>query len=438
MEKIKIAIIGAGSSYTPELIEGIIKKNVLPVGEIALVDIEMGKKKLDILFSLTQRMLKKAQVDIKVTASLNRREVLPGCSYVITQIRVGGLDARALDERIPLKYDTIGQETTGPGGFAKALRTIPVILDIAHDMEELCPDAFLINFTNPSGMVTEAVHQHSRIKCIGLCNVPINMERGIAQHVGVAPEELYCEFAGLNHLSWIKKVFVKGRDMTEELLSQPVFQESIVKNISDVPGMGEISRKIGLIPSPYLGYYYFEKERLKEEVEDLNNEGGTRADQVKKIEKELFDVYANPSLSEKPAQLSERGGALYSEVAISLIESIHNNLGRVHVANVLNRGAVPGLPDDCIIETNCLVNSSGARAIASGGLPDKVMPLVQAVKAYERYAIKAAVSGSRDYAFLALLNHPLVHGADLAEALIEDILEAHQNDLPNFHKESQL
>ncbi len=433
MKEFKIAIIGAGSSYTPELIEGIIKrKDVLFIKEIALVDIEMGKNKLDIICSLTKRMIEKAQLNIKVTATLDRRSALVDCSYVITQIRVGGLDARERDEKIPLKYGLIGQETTGLGGFAKALRTVPVILAIAKDMEELCPNAFLINFTNPSGIVTEAVNKHSKIRCIGLCNVPINMERGISEHLGVSHKDIFCQFVGLNHLSWVKKVYVHGEDKIEQLLQEKVFQESIVKNISDVDGMGELSRRIGMIPSPYLGYYYFEQERLQEELEDVESGEGTRAMQVKQIEKELFEIYANPELKDKPKQLEERGGALYSEVAISILESIHNNLNKVIVANVRNNGAIEGLPDDYIVETNCIVNSAGAFPIASGIIPTLALPLITTIKTYEQYTIKAAVSGNRDDAFRALLCHPLIHGATNAAALLEDVLTANHEYLPAF------
>ncbi len=438
MKEFKIAIIGAGSSYTPELIEGIIKrKDVLKITEIAMVDVETGREKLAITHSLAKRMIEKAHLNIKVSSTLDRRSALQGCSYVITQIRVGGLDAREKDERIPLKYGLIGQETTGAGGFAKALRTIPVILSIARDMEEICPRAFLINFTNPSGMVTEAVIKHSKIRCIGLCNVPINMERGISSHLGVSPGDIFCQFVGLNHLSWIKKVYINGEDRILPLLEEKIFQESIVKNISDVEGMGEISKKIGMIPSPYLGYYYFEQQRLKEELEELQSSEGTRAQQVKHIEKELFEIYSDPGLNEKPKQLEERGGALYSEVAIALIEGIHNNSNTIQVANVRNNGAISGLPDDYIVETNCLINSAGAFPITSGRIPELALPLVTTVKTYEQYTISAAVSGSRDDAFKALLCHPLIHGSQNAAALLQDIVESHKEYLPAFFTQGE-
>jgi len=433
MEELKFVIIGGGSSYTPELIEGLIERyGILTASEVVLVDIEEGKEKVNIIKELSERMVKKSGLNIKITATMNRREALAGAAYVITQFRVGGLDARSLDEKIPLKYNTVGQETTGPGGFAKALRTVPVILAIAKDMEELCPDAWLINFTNPSGIVTEAVKTYSSIRCIGLCNVPINMERYLAEELNISIDKIYCEFIGLNHLSWIKKVYVEGVDKTDELFNQPLFQESILKNIPSIKGSKELINILKLIPSPYLDYFYFEKAMVEEELESMNKGMGTRADKVKEIESELFKIYANPEVNIKPAQLSERGGSLYSEAALSLIDSIHNNTGNIHVVNVPNMGAIKDLSESDVIETNCIVNKSGAHPIASGSLPEVVRALVISVKEYEKYAVKAAVCGDRDLAFKALLNNPLVHGADMAQALMEEILEANKKYLPNF------
>ncbi len=433
MARLKFVIIGGGSSYTPELIEGLIERHsYLQASEVVLVDIEEGKEKLHIIKELSERMVKRSRLDIKITATINRREALTGAAYVITQFRVGGLDARSQDEKIPLKYHTVGQETTGPGGFAKALRTIPVVLAIAREMEELCPDAWLINFTNPSGIITEAVKTYSSIRCIGLCNVPINMERHLAEELNVPVDKVYCEFIGLNHLSWIKKVYVDGVDKTEDLFSQPIFKESILKNIPSVKGSKELINVLKLIPSPYLDYFYFEKAMVSEELESMKNGLGTRADKVREVEKELFKIYANPEVDEKPAQLSERGGSLYSEAALSLIDSIHNNRGHIHVVNVANMGAISDVRSDSVIETNCIVNKSGAHPIASGELPEVIRSLVISVKEYERYTVKAAVKGDREAAFKALLNNPLIHGADTAQALLEEILEANKKYLPNF------
>ena len=432
----KIAVIGGGSSYTPELIEGIIKRNaVLKVNEIALVDIPAAAEKLMIIKELVERMIRKIGLDIKVIETFDRPKALEGCSYVITQFRQGGLAGRVFDERLPLKYDTVGQETTGPGGFALALRTIPVILSIAKDMERLCPDAWLINFTNPSGIITEAVTKYSNIKCIGLCNVPINMERAMAELFNVEPEEIYCEFIGLNHLSWIRKVFVRGKDMTDVLFNMDFSNRNIVANITDIPESVNLIKTIRLIPSPYLNYFYFEGHMLKEELEAVRSGKGTRAECVKEVEKELFDIYKDPNLDSKPEQLTKRGGSLYSEAAVSLIQSIHTDSGAIHVVNVPNRGAIAELEMDSVVEINCMVKSTGVYPIAAGTLPEVVRPLVVSVKTYEKLTIEAAVTGSREKALQALICHPLIHDVDKATELLADILEAHKDCLGIFFEE---
>jgi 6-phospho-beta-glucosidase len=432
----KIAVIGGGSSYTPELIEGLIlRSKILPITEVAMVDVPEGQEKLNIIYDLTLRMFKKANLPVKVTATLNRREALEGCSYVITQLRVGRMEARAKDEGIPLKYNHLGQETTGAGGFAKALRTIPVVLSIARDMEELCPDAWLINFTNPSGIVTEAVRTHSSIRCIGLCNAPTGLYRGLSRHLNVGMDDLYIQYIGLNHLSWAKKIFVKGEDKTDELFGDEKFVEYVSHMLSSQPGAKELISILKMIPSYYYNYFYFEKQAVEKEIESVKNGTGTRANQVMAVEKELFELYKQPELQEKPAQLSQRGGAYYSDAALSLIESIHTNDGRMHIVNVMNQGAISDLPYDGVIETNCLVNSAGAHPIASGKLPEGVAAIIKAVKTYEQLTVKAAVTGCRQTALLALLSNPLIHGADNALHLLNDLLDAHKAYLPKFFPE---
>lgn len=431
----KIAIIGGGSSYTPELVEGLIlRTKTLPVTEIVLVDVPEGAEKLDIIHGLTIRMLEKANVPVKVSATLDRRQALEGCSYVITQIRVGLMKARAKDESIPLKYNHLGQETTGAGGFAKALRTIPVILSIARDMEEFCPDAWLINFTNPSGIVTEAVLKHSSIRCIGLCNAPIGLLRGLSRHLNVDQDDLYVQYIGLNHLSWANRIFIKGRDVTDELFSDDNFVQYAANMLSGHPGARELIATLKAIPSYYCNYFYYERQAIEKELESVKNGEGTRATKVIAVEDELFEIYARPELNEKPAQLSQRGGALYSEAALSLVESIHTNNNKMHIVNVQNKGAIPDLPYDAVIETNCLVNSTGAHPLASGNLPAGISALTKAVKTYEQLTIQAAVAGCRKTALLALLSNPLVHGADNALNILNDLLEAHKAYLPQFFK----
>jgi 6-phospho-beta-glucosidase len=433
---LKLVIIGGGSSYTPELLDGLVqRREQLPVGEIVLVDIPAGREKAEIILGLARRIFAHADYPARIRLTFNREEALAGADFVITQIRVGGLDARVLDEKIPLQYGLIGQETTGAGGFAKALRTIPVILEIAHEMERLCPTAWLINFTNPSGIVTEALHRHSTIRSVGLCNVPANMAAEAAHALGLEPQDLYIEFVGLNHLSWIKEIWHQGRPVLKDLIAGTAgagLAPSIVRNIPALEESQELVRSIGMIPSPYLQYFYREHKMLEEERESVASGKGVRGEQVKRIEEALFALYRDPNLCEKPEQLSQRGGALYSQVALSLITSLLSAEGAIHVVNTPNNGAFPELPREAVVETNCLVNAAGIRPLTSGSLPLAVRGLVQQVKSYEELTVQAAVTGSKDTALAALMANPLVHGYDNARNLLDHLLTAHRQYLPQF------
>lgn len=428
----KLVVIGGGSSYTPELIEGVIHHHgSLPITEVVLADIEMGKEKLMINTEFSRRMIKKAGLSIEVKGTLDRKEALTGADFIITQIRVGGLDARERDERIPLKYGMVGQETTGVGGCFKALRTIPVILDICKDIEELCPGAWLINFTNPSGIITEAVLKHTNVKCIGLCNCSINMQYDAANRLGADPEELDCRFIGLNHLSVMNHAYLHGEDKIIDVLN--VFNsESVVKNIDKNEEMDEIAKELGCMLSPYLQYFYLEKKMLAEETKQALGLSGTRANQVKKVERELFRKYSDENLNEKPIELSKRGGARYSQAAIHLIDSIYNDRQDVQVVDVANHGLIPQLPEDAVIETSCVIGKNGAKPLQDIQVPKAVLGLICQVKSYEMFTIEAGTSGDKNKAFLAFLNHPLVHDAlDAKKALLE-MLEANREYLPAF------
>lgn len=428
----KLVVIGGGSSYTPELIEGVIlHKDSLPVTEVVLIDVEMGLDKVRINTEFARRMVKKAGLPIQVSYTLDRKEGLKDAAFVITQLRVGGLDARAKDERIPLTYGVIGQETTGPGGCFKAFRTIPVLLDICKDMEQVCPDAWLINFTNPAGIVTEAVLKYTKVKCIGLCNVSINMKHDAAQRLQVDAEELDCRFIGLNHMSVMNHAFYQGADRIEDVLAVSN-SESVVKNIEKNDEMDTFAREMGCMFSPYLQYFYSEKEMLKKETEEAISITGTRADQVKKVEKDLFTCYQDENLEEKPEALSKRGGSRYSEAAINLIDSLYNDRQDVQVVDVMNHGTVPQLPDDCVIETNCVIGKDGARPLADVEVPAEILGLIEQVKAYEILAIEAAVTGDRRKALMALMNNPLVHDVKDARGILEDMMKAHAAYLPQF------
>lgn len=428
----KLVVIGGGSSYTPELIEGVIlHHHSLPISEVVLVDIKAGEEKLNINTAFSKRMIKKAGLPISVSGTLNRREALAGADFIITQMRVGGLDARARDERIPLKYGMIGQETTGIGGCFKALRTIPVMLDICKDIEELCPDAFLINFTNPSGIVTEAILRHTKVKCIGLCNCSINMQYDAADRIQVPVEELDCRFIGLNHLSVMNHAYYKGEDRIADVL-QVYNSDSIVKNIDKDEEMDYIAQDMGCMLSPYLQYFYMERHMLEEETAQAIGLEGTRAEQVKKVEETLFESYKNPALEEKPEALAKRGGARYSQAAINLIDSIYNDRKDVQVVDVLNNGTIPQLPADAVIETNCVIGKDGATPLQDTDVPESILGLIEQVKAYERLTIEAAISGDRTTALLAFLNNPLVHDVRDARMALDEMLEANKEYLSNF------
>lgn len=431
----KVVVIGGGSSYTPELIEGIIlHKESLPVTEIVLIDVEAGQEKVHINTEFAKRMVEKAGLPIRVRCTMDRREGLRDAKFIITQIRVGGLDARSRDERIPLKYGIIGQETTGPGGCFKALRTIPVLLDICRDIEEVCPDAWLINFTNPSGIVTEAVLKHTNVKCIGLCNVPINMRHDAAARLGVDAAELDCRFIGLNHLSVMNHAYYQGKDRMQEALEVDN-PDSVVKNIDKNEEMDQIARDMGYMLSPYMQYFYAEKTMLEKESLEAIGLEGTRADQVKAVERDLFTCYSDPNLKEKPEALSKRGGSRYSEAAIHLIDSIYNDRQDVQVVDVRNNGIIPTLADDVVIETNCVIGKNGAVPLKDADVPAHFLGLVEEVKAYEVLTIEAAVSGDRRKVLLALMNHPLVHEVRDARKMIDEMMEAHKAFLPQFYLE---
>lgn len=431
----KIAVIGGGSSYTPELIEGfILRADKLKVNEIVLVDIEAGKEKLEIVGALAQRMVKKSGLPIKVELTFDRIKAITNADFVLTQFRVGGLYARATDERIPLKYNVIGQETTGPGGFAKALRTIPVILEICKEIEEYSNDAWLINFTNPAGMVAEAVHKYSSVKAIGLCNVPINMKQMAANILEVDRNDLNMSFAGLNHLVYATNVSVDGKDAMDPLIDGIIAGKNMnMRNIHDAPWEEEFLRALRVLPCPYHKYYYMMDEMLVEEKEAAEK-NGTRAEQVKEIEKALFETYKNPALDVKPKELEERGGSLYSEAAVSLITSLVTNDHALHTINVPNNGTISQLPDDVVIEVTSLVTSEGPKPLQVGKLPNEIVGLIQQVKAFEQLTIEAAATGNRQKALLALVNNPFVPSSKVAKKLLDDILETNKDYLPQFSR----
>ncbi|MDR1770731.1 MAG: 6-phospho-beta-glucosidase [Hungatella sp.] len=440
MEGIKIVTIGGGSSYTPELVEGFIKRyEKLPVRELWLVDIEEGREKLETVGALAQRMVKKAGLPMKVILSYDRREALKDADYVTTQMRVGLLEARIKDERIPLSHGMIGQETNGAAGMFKAFRTIPVILDIVKDMEELCPEAWMINFTNPAGMITEAVLRYTDFKkVIGLCNVPVNMVNGFARLLDVEPEQVTMELSGLNHHIFATDVFVDGQSRLEEILEiyQNISAEDAIsmKNFSTLPFSPEFIRGLHCIPCPYHNYYFFTREQLEEELKEFK-EGRVRGEVVKKVEEELFELYRDENLAVKPKQLEMRGGARYSDAACNLICSLHNNTGDIQYVDVRNNGTITNLPADSAVEAACIITSGGPKPIAVGELKPQINGTIQTIKTFERLVCEAAVTGNRDLAVTALNMNPLCASDHDANVVIQELLEAHKKYLPQFFRD---
>ncbi|YCA42744.1 6-phospho-beta-glucosidase LicH [Bacillus sp. JZ8] len=432
---LKIVTIGGGSSYTPELIEGFIKRyDELPIRELWLVDIDQGKEKLEIVGNLAKRMVKKAGVPIDIHLTLDRREALKDADFVTTQFRVGLLDARKKDEEIPLKYNVIGQETNGPGGLLKGLRTIPIILEICRDIEELCPSAWLINFTNPAGMVTEAILRHSSItKVVGLCNVPIGMKMKIAEMLGVEQSRVHVQFAGLNHMVFGLDVFLDGVSIKEKVLKEMGNPENAMtmKNIAGVAWNSDFLQALDAIPCGYHRYYYKTDEMLAEEIR-ASQEEGTRAEVVKELEKDLFELYKDENLSIKPPQLEKRGGAYYSDAACSLIHSIYTDKGDIQPVNTRNNGAIASVPYDSAVEVNCVITKDGPKPIAVGDLPVHVRGLVSSIKSFEITAAEAAVSGDYKKALLAMTINPLVPSDTIAKKILDEMLEAHRENLPQF------
>ncbi|UPM54857.1 6-phospho-beta-glucosidase [Gottfriedia acidiceleris] len=440
-EGIKIVTIGGGSSYTPELVEGFIKRyNELPVSELWLVDIEAGKEKLEIVGNLAKRMVKEAGVPMEIYLTLDRKLALKDADFVTTQMRVGLLEARIKDERIPLQFGMIGQETNGAGGLFKGLRTIPVLLEIAEEMQQLCPDAWLINFTNPAGMVTEALLRYSKHKkVIGVCNVPINMTMTIAKLLEVDQSRVHIDFAGLNHMVYGLHVYVDGKEVTEhvlELLANPEIQMTM-KNIAPLPWQKEFLMSLGVLPNPYHRYYYKTKHILDEELESFKT-GTTRAEVVKKLEDDLFELYKDENLAIKPPQLEKRGGAYYSDAACSLITSIYNDKKDIQVLNVQNNGSIQGIPNESAVEVNCIVTKQGPIPISVGELPPQINGLVQQIKSFERVGAEAAVTGSYEKALLALTINPLVPSDEVAKEVLDALLDAHKEYLPLFYKEEMV
>ncbi|MFI6074053.1 6-phospho-beta-glucosidase [Actinoplanes sp. NPDC051343] len=419
----KITVVGGGSTYTPELIEGFAARaraGTLAIDELVLHDVDADR--LAVVAALAQRILDRTGFPGRLVRSTDLDDAVRGAAAVLIQLRVGGQAARLTDETIPNRYGLLGQETTGAGGFAKALRTVPVVLDIADRVRALAePGAWIVDFTNPVGIVTRAL-QHAGHRALGLCNVGIGFQRRFAQTFGVEADRVRLGHAGLNHLSWIRSVTVDGVDRLPEILDGPLLDD-----LAGRTGSPSLLRALRAIPSYYLHYFWDTAHELA-----AQQSGEHRAAAVQAIEAELLAMYADPALDHKPELLESRGGAYYSEAAAALVTSLLTGDGAHHYVNVRNDGTIAGLPGDAVVEVGATVDAQGAHPLPVPPLPPEMLGLVQAVTAYEILAVQAATTGDRTVAARALLANPLVREWDLVEPLLDELLEVNRRFLPAF------
>ena len=423
---LKVAVVGGGSTYTPELINGFIERvGSFPLTELWLMDID--PERLRVVGGFAQRMAAAKGQPFTVHLTLDQREAVSGARYVCTQLRVGQMPARKADEYLGLRHGLIGQETTGVGGMAKALRTIPVVLKIADDMRQAAPGALLVNFTNPSGLVTEALQRYAPdVPSVGVCNAPFNikmkllpvLEKVIGQ--SVAPERVELKTLGLNHLSWHRGLTLDGEEMWPQVFAA-YQQEQTEWDAATLD-------RLRMIPNYYLQYFYDTDSKLAAQ----KKWPPSRAEEVQAIEEGLLRDYANPANTEPPADLMKRGGAYYSTVATQLLNAHYNNLGETHVVNTRHNGAVPGYPADWVLELPATVSRSGITPQPAEPLREECFALLKRVKDYELLTVEAAVHGDRQAALAALLANPLGPAPEQAPAVLDDLLVTHRAHLPQF------
>ena len=413
----KLAVVGAGSTYTPEVIDGLVRlRSLLTVDDLALVD--PAEDRLGVVGGLARRMLDRAGHPARLTLTTRLDEAVEGADVVLVQIRVGGQAARMVDESLPVPCGCLGQETTGFGGLAKALRTVPVVLEIADRVRELAPQAWIVDFTNPVGIVTKALLDAGHC-AVGLCSAAMVFQRHFARVLEVAPERIELDHVGLNHLTWEVGVRLDGADVLPRLLDEHVER---VAPASGLPA--DLVRRLGVVPSYYLHYFY-EHDRVVEE----QRRSKSRAEEVAEIERELLEQYADERLAEKPALLSRRGGAGYSEAAVELVANLFGGGEGRHVINLRNDGTLPFLADDAVVEVPARVAPRGVSPVPVPPLDPIHRGLVAHVSAYEELALDAALHGGRERVFRALLAHPLVGQADVAETLTHRMIDANRRYL---------
>ena len=425
----KVTVIGGGSSYTPELIKGFLERvEVFPLADLWLMD--LAPERLEIVGGFARRMVEARGRPFRVQLTTDRPQAIAGAAYVITQLRVGGLAARREDEYLGRRHGLIGQETTGVGGMAKALRSIPVILNIAGDIQALAPEALLVNFTNPAGLLTEALSRYApNVSAVGVCNVPITTKMTILellkrrQQLEIAPERAELKTLGLNHLSWHYGFTVDGEDIWPQVLAGFVAE---LKEKNQPEWDVATIESLQMIPNSYLQYFYYTAQKLAAQ----QHWPPSRAELVMEIEAKLLSKYAEPDRSEPPADLMKRGGAYYSTMATQLLNAHYHDSGETHILNTPQRGAVAGWPADWVLEMPCQVYKSGLKPIPTDPLPPVCFGLLAQIKSYELLTVEAAVHGDRRAAYQALLGHPLGPAADKVQAVLDDLLTTNKAYLP--------
>lgn len=413
----KLAVIGGGSTYSPEFVAGLTDdRHALDVDELVLMDPDPVR--LGVVGAFCGRLLDAAGWRGTLRLTNDRDDAIRDAAFVLLQLRVGGQAGRHLDESLARQHGLIGQETTGAGGFAMAMRSVPVVLDIAEAVEARgAAGAWIIDFTNPVGIVTQALVDRGA-RAIGLCNVAINQDRRIADWLDLPPERLVVRSVGLNHLSWVTSVLVDGVERMPQVLER-------ARTDRDHADLWPIAEALAVYPSPYLRYYLRTAHMLREQAN-----APTRATEVASVEGELLAAYADPTRTERPAALAKRGGALYSEAALRLVASLRHDRGDIQVVNLRNEGAIEGLANDAVVEVPARIHRSGPRPLPIGALHPALEGLVQHVKAYERLAVAAAHATDRALAVQALMANPLVADADVAGPLVDAYLAAHRRHLP--------
>jgi len=424
----KIAVIGGGSTYMPELMEGLLKHhNKMDLQEVYLLDLK-DSTKFKTVAELCIRMVEKADNPFELKYGYESADALTDADFIIQQYRPGLIEGRINDEKIPLKYSSIGQETTGAGGFACGLRGFPVVEKYIEAIRKWAkPNAKVINFTNPSGMISEfAIHYLEYENFYGLCNIPVNMIQGIAESFNTEREAVFLRYYGLNHMSWVDGVWVNGEDITGKALKEVYKPE----NIPESAEFEELAMEMQMILNPYLRYYYLTREMLKEEIESAA-EKGTRGEQVREIEKELVAKYSRKDLDKKPEELSQRGGSMYSTAAVELIRDLCNNDNRLHIINTKNNGAVENLPSDYVLEINTVVSKDAAKPVTIGKADKRTTGLIHTIKNFERLTIESYTQNSTTKAKQALMLHPLAPKGKELDEMIKDLLDSNSKLMKN-------